>query len=394
TLNHPDRPHARNLLAQPRPMNHIDHLVHILVRLRLFLRESLAALRPRNDAASLQFLVDAPPARVLHRCGSAHRPACSVARRAERPLHAARLTDQHPTRPAHVAGNDHWLADLAVHRRQFRMARRECSRRSLPVDPHPLGLAADGMLLELGDVVTDVVDQVHLQRLPLLAEDVLEDLAGLLHQQLPVAPGIIRRRPHGADVVSPLRAVHRRTRELTVGQLDAVLLRHAAQHGQGVVAHLVAEAARAAVDHHADHVLFQPQHRRGFLVEDLIDDLHFEEVVARAERAALLGAAGQGEVADVVGHGTVEAALGLGVLDIAARRQAAADQVARALGHELPQLLLVELVAARAAGAGGDVAEEIIYQRADLRFDLAEGEIGSDQTYPAVDIVAYPPRRY
>src|SRR5262249_29581681 len=184
TLNHPDRPHARNLLAQPRPMNHIDHLVHILVRLRLFLRESLAALRPRNDAASLQFLVDAPPARVLHRCGSAHRPACSVARRAERPLHAARLTDQHPTRPAHVAGNDHWLADLAVHRRQFRMARRECSRCSLPVDPHPLGLAADGVLLELGGVVTKVVDPVLMQLFQLLAEELLEELAVALQPRL------------------------------------------------------------------------------------------------------------------------------------------------------------------------------------------------------------------
>ena len=60
---------------------------------------------------------------------------------------------------------------------------------------------------------------------------------------------------------------------------------------QGVVADLVAQAARAAVDHHADHVLFQAHDGGGFLVEDVIDDLHFEEVVARAERAALLRAA-------------------------------------------------------------------------------------------------------
>ena len=52
-----------------------------------------------------------------------------------------------------------------------------------------------------------------------------------------------------------------------------------AQLRQGVVADLVAEAARAAVDHDADHVLFEAHDAGGFLVEDVIDDLHFQEVI-------------------------------------------------------------------------------------------------------------------
>ena len=89
------------------------------------------------------------------------------------------------------------------------------------------------------------------------------------------------------------------------------------KHGQGVVADLVAQAARAGVDHDADHVLFEAHDRGGVLVEDVIDDLHFEEVVARAERAALLRAALDGVVADRVRVGAVEAAVGLGVVDVA-----------------------------------------------------------------------------
>ena len=60
----------------------------------------------------------------------------------------------------------------------------------------------------------------------------------------------------------------------------------------------------------------------------MVDELHFEEVVARAERAALLLAAGQGAVADLVGVGAVEPAVGLGVVEVARRRQAAARMAA------------------------------------------------------------------
>ena len=78
---------------------------------------------------------------------------------------------------------------------------------------------------------------------------------------------------------------------------------------QGVVADLVAQAARAGVDHDADHVLLQAHDAGRLLVEDVIDDLHFEEVVAGAERAALLRAALHGVVADRVGLGAVEPAV-------------------------------------------------------------------------------------
>ena len=58
-----------------------------------------------------------------------------------------------------------------------------------------------------------------------------------------------------------------------------------------VVADLVAQPARAGVDQDRDLPLAQAHHLGRRLVEDAIDDLDFEEVVARAERAALVVAA-------------------------------------------------------------------------------------------------------
>ena len=58
-----------------------------------------------------------------------------------------------------------------------------------------------------------------------------------------------------------------------------------------VGADLVAQAARAAVDHHADLPGAQPERGGDGLVVDLVDGLHLEEVVAGAEAAHLAEAA-------------------------------------------------------------------------------------------------------
>src|SRR5207247_1772150 len=126
--------------------------------LGLLFRETLPRPRTRNYAAGLQFFVDPPPPRILDGRGARHGPAGAVAGGAERLLHAAGLADQYPAGPAHVAGGDDRLADGPVQRRHLRVARRERPRRPLAVHPHLLQLAADGVLLELGDVVADVVD--------------------------------------------------------------------------------------------------------------------------------------------------------------------------------------------------------------------------------------------
>src|SRR5262249_42277445 len=164
--------------------------------------------------------------------------------------------------------------------------------------------------------------------------------------------------------------------ELAVGQIDAILLRSVAELGQGVVADLVAEAPTARVDHDADHVLFEA-HRAGcLLVEDVIDDLDLEEVVARAEGTALLGAACLGMIADGGWLRPVEPPARLGEVNIALHAKAAAQQIARSFAEEVLEFLLVELVASRAADSGRHVAEQLLDQRADVRLDLAIEQIG------------------
>ena len=79
----------------------------------------------------------------------------------------------------------------------------------------------------------------------------------------------------------PSGRIDRGAGQLPVGQIDAVLGRAVAEWRQRIVADLVAQPAAAGVDHHADLVLFQAEHLRHVRVEDAIDDLHFEEVVAR-----------------------------------------------------------------------------------------------------------------
>src|SRR5262249_14932268 len=104
-------------------------------------------------------------------------------------------------------------------------------------------------------------------------------------------------------------------------------------------------------------------------------DLHFEEVIARAERPALLFPALHGLLADERRISTVKEALGLAVIDITLRGQSAALEIAHTLTEQLRQFLLVEAIAAAAADAGGDTAEEVFDELADSAFDIAPGEI-------------------
>ena len=71
--------------------------------------------------------------------------------------------------------------------------------------------------------------------------------------------------------------------------MNPILLRRVAQHFQVVVAHLVAEPPRAAMDHHRDLTFGQSHHVGGFLVENLVHDLHFEKMISAAERTELAG---------------------------------------------------------------------------------------------------------
>ena len=131
-------------------------------------------------------------------------------------------------------------------------------------------------------------------------------------QELAVAPGIIGRGPHRSEVRLPFWAAHRCTGKLPVGQLEAVTLGCVLERRQVVVAHLIAQPARAGMNQYGD-LAFAKAHDLGrSLIEHAVDNLDFEEVVAGAERAALVETARDRAIADPTGIGAVQAAAGLG----------------------------------------------------------------------------------
>ena len=144
------------------------------------------------------------------------------------------------------------------------------------------------MFFPLGHVVGDVVDHAHLGG---LAEKTLEGAAGEVGDALAVGPGEVGGGGHGAQVVAALGGVDRDAGQLPVGQLDVVAAHGLAHLLEVVGADLVAEAARAGVDEHDDLPFNQAHSFSRFGMEDALDVLDFQEVVAGAERGQLRGAA-------------------------------------------------------------------------------------------------------
>src|SRR5262249_45229970 len=151
--------------------------------------------------------------------------------------------------------------------------------------------AFDDVLLKLRDVVRHVVNQLHAELFPRLAEYPRKDLAGLVGQELAVAPGKVGRGSHRTHVRLALPAPHRRTGKRPVGELESVPLRRVLERGEVIVAHLVAQPARAGVDQYRDLALMQTHDLRGRPVDDAIDDLDLEKVVARSESPTLVKSA-------------------------------------------------------------------------------------------------------
>ena len=147
------------------------------------------------------------------------------------------------------------------------------------------------------------------------------------------------------------------------------------------------------MDQHGDLPLAQAHDARRVLVEDPVDDLDLEEVVARAERAALVVAPGDGLVTDPVGVGAVEPAVRLGEPQVALRPPALLDDVGRALLHQPLQLRLVEQVLAALADAGWDVAEELIDEWPDPGLGVLPVEFRPQEPDAAIDVVADSPGR-
>jgi hypothetical protein len=102
------------------------------------------------------------------------------------------------------------------------------------------------------------------------------------------------------------------------------------------------------VDHHAHLPGVQPERGGPRRVEDLVDDLDLEEVVAGAEAADLVQAPQQRPVADRVGVGAGEHAPVLATFEVPSSAMAALDCEGGATGEDARQLTLGRQVSHRA----------------------------------------------
>ncbi len=130
-----------------------------------------------------------------------------------------------------------------------------------------------------------VVHHLHAEIAPgVAAQHPLERPPRPVGDELAVAEGVVRRRRHRAQVVLPLPGADGGASELLVRQVDAVLLGRLLHHVQVVLARLMAQAPRAAVDEGQHLPRPADAHRLGRLrVEHLVDDLYLQEVVAGAQ---------------------------------------------------------------------------------------------------------------
>ena len=116
------------------------------------------------------------------------------------------------------------------------------------------------------------------------------------------------------------------------------------------------------MDHRHDLSLGEPPRVGHIGVDDLVDDLQLEEVVAGAEAADLRVSARDRLLRDGVGAGAGDAALVLGVGDVVLGRVAALDQPGHALLDHTLQLPRRRAQHAAVVGALGDAAHQLVQQ--------------------------------
>jgi hypothetical protein len=173
-----------------------------------------------------------------------------------------------------------------------------------------------------------------------------------------------------------------------------VLLRRGEHDVEVVVAGLVAEAARAAVDEQRDPADAEPEVLRRHRVVLVIHPADLDEMVAGPHRAELVAP----PFARTLRHrrrlGLGEPAAGLDRFEVRGDAVAELDGAARAAGEHEVELGIGEAeVGARRAHAGGDRAEELVDQRLEPRADLLDRERAREQAHAAVDVVADAARR-
>mmetsp|Transcript_94914 Transcript_94914/g.226019 ORF Transcript_94914/g.226019 Transcript_94914/m.226019 type:complete len:221 (-) Transcript_94914:688-1350(-) len=206
--------------------------------------------------------------------------------------HAFVGTSQHVRAGSHGASDDDGLAgQLIIHRNQW-VVRRKGSGGAFSVHQQLLALAIYEMFFHLGDIVGDIVNNMHIQIFRRLIEDLGESLACQESHRRAVHPGVVGSCRHALQIVLTLVRLYSGTCQLTVVGAD-VVPRHRPLHvHQGIGGNLMSQSTAARMDHDTYLSLLVNAHLLGDkLVVDLIHHLDLRVVVAGPQRAQLRQAA-------------------------------------------------------------------------------------------------------
>src|SRR5574341_2692064 len=140
--------------------------------------------------------------------------------------------------------------------------------------------------------------------------------------------------------------------------MDAIALRRALKVAQVVGADLMAEAARSAMYLDGDVAFDQTHDPGGFLIEDFVNHIHLDEVIARAQRPDLFDAALDGSLADLARIGGFQASTFLGAAHVVFVGITLFERPLCAAPQQVGELLVVRADAARLSYAAGTVLVE------------------------------------
>ena len=150
------------------------------------------------------------------------------------------------------------------------------------------------MGFDFGHIMGNVVNLVDVMVVDFAGQNLFKTASNVMGQHLAVGKGIVRSGFHGRQVILTFRTVQRRTNELPVRQGKAVFGGHLLKPFDIVAANLVTETARSAMNLNDNPALKQADATGDGFVENSLDHIDLNEVVAGTQGphlsfAALLG---------------------------------------------------------------------------------------------------------
>lgn len=267
------------------------------------------------------------------------------------------------------------------------MVWREGARGAFPVNQQLPLLAVHHVVLHLGNIVRNVIDNVHVEIIGCGVKHLGKRLTGEERHGAAIDPGKVRSRRHGLQVVLSLHRIDPGAGQLPVIGLDLVPLHGLLHLDQGVGSDLVAEATAARVNHHHHLALLLDAHLGGApLVVDFVHHLDLGVVIAGTQSAQLGQPSLLGPHAHLGGIGVQHAAVLLAMLLVLRPHVSLAQRPVHAHFEGLLQIAGIHGYDALGAHTHGYVIEQGLRQLLLHRLHILLVQIRAQQTHATVDV--------